>query len=111
MNKKPDVVVQGPTLPEISEANANLNSFIDNCSNEVFRTFLPRISKDYCTLPCIIKGAIADSVAYFEVAKLVENEKEQMVDCLKSVYHVLANSGCGVSLVAYGGSQRQLVRS
>ena len=32
MNKKPDVVVQGPTLPEISEANANLNSFIDNCS-------------------------------------------------------------------------------
>ena len=101
MNKKPDVVVQGPTLPEISEANANLNSFIDNCSNEVFRTFLPRISKDYCTLPCIIKGAIADSVAYFEVAKLVENEKEQMVDCLKSVYHVLANSGCGVSLVIH----------
>ena len=85
----------------MTEANISLDKFIDKCSDEVFRNFLPSISSEYTVSPCNFNGSISDSVAYFEISRFVENEKEQMVDCLKSVYHVLANSGRGVALVIH----------
>lgn len=97
---------QETDLPTYSEkdivtANKSLDQFISSCSAEVFRTFLPSISKKFKVEPYANKSVIADSVAYFEISKFVENDREQMIDCLKSVYHVLANSGCGVALVIH----------
>ena len=92
-----------PTYSEkdIAAANKSLDQFISKCSAEVFRTFLPSVSKNFKTLPYETRSDVSDSVAYFEIKRFVENEKEQMIDCLKSVYHVLANSGCGVALVIH----------
>ncbi len=90
-----------PSIREIEAANKSLDQFINRCSDEVFRSFLPKISKEYRVSPYNNKNSVADSVAYFEISKFVENEKEQMTDCLKSVYHVLANSGCSVALVIH----------
>jgi len=86
---------------DIAAANKSLDQFISKCSAEVFRTFLPSISKKFETLPYETRSGVSDSVAYFEIKRFVENEKEQMIDCLKSVYHVLANSGCGVALIIH----------
>ena len=85
----------------INKANRTLDDFIDRCSKEVFRDFLPHIAADYNVISYSNAGDISDSVAYFEISRFVENEKEKMIDCLKSVYHVLSNSGRGVALVIH----------
>ena len=86
---------------DIALANKSLDQFISSCSAEIFRSFLPNISKKFEALPYETRSGVSDSVAYFEIKRFVENEKEQTIDCLKSVYHVLANSGCGVALVIH----------
>lgn len=86
---------------DIKHASTSLDSFLDKCSDEVFRTFLPKIAETCEVAPIEAKGECSDAVAYFKISKFVENEKEEMVDCLKSVYHVLANSGSGVALVIH----------
>lgn len=101
MGKKQEENLPAYSEKDIATANKSLDQFISNCSAEVFRTFLPSISKKFETLPYETRSGVSDSVAYFEIKRFVENEKEQMIDCLKSVYHVLANSGCGVALVIH----------
>lgn len=101
MGKKQEENLPAYSEKDIATANKSLDQFINNCSAEVFRTFLPSISKKFETLPYETRSGVSDSVAYFEIKRFVENEKEQMIDCLKSVYHVLANSGCGVALVIH----------
>lgn len=101
MGKKPEDNLPAYSEKDIAAANKSLDQFISSCSAEVFRTFLPSISKKFETLPYETRSGVSDSVAYFEIKRFVENEKEQMIDCLKSVYHVLANSGCGVALVIH----------
>ena len=101
MGKKQEENLPAYSEKDIATANKSLDQFISNCSAEVFRTFLPSISKKFETLPYETRSSVSDSVAYFEIKRFVENEKEQMIDCLKSVYHVLANSGCGVALVIH----------
>lgn len=101
MGKKQEEAVERYSAQQIREANNRLDEFINSCSSEVFRTFLPDISTAYEVLPRDSVSSVSDTVAYFEVGKFVENEREQMVDCLKSVYHVLSNSGCSVALVIH----------
>lgn len=101
MGKKQGDIPQAYSEKDIALANKSLDQFISNCSAEVFRSFLPNISKKFKALPYETRSNVSDSVAYFEIKRFVENEKEQMIDCLKSVYHVLANSGCGVALVIH----------
>lgn len=86
---------------DVRKASSSLDDFLNKCSDEVFRAFLPKISEtcDVCSLE--LAGECSDSVAYFKIARFVKNEKEEMIDCLKSVYHVLANSGSGVALVIH----------
>lgn len=86
---------------DIVAANKSLDQFISNCSAEVFRTFLPNISKKFEAVSYETRSSVSDSVAYFQIRRFVENQREQMIDCLKSVYHVLSNSGCGVALVIH----------
>ena len=86
---------------DIVAANKSLDQFISNCSAEVFRTFLPNISKKFEAVSYETRSSVSDSVAYFQIRRFVENQREQMIDCLKSVYNVLSNSGCGVALVIH----------
>ena len=128
MGKKQDDNLPLPVYSErdIAIANETLEKLIKSCSAEVFRTFLPVISKRFETRPYETKSSVSDSVAYFVINRFVENEKEQMIDCLKSVYHVLANSGCSVALVIhrkengceiglavgnYGGSSERTIKN
>ena len=101
MRKKKEENLPAYSEKDIAAANKSLDQFISRCSAEVFRTFLPSISKKFETVSYETKCNVSDSVAYFEIKRFVENEKEQMIDCLKSVYHVLSNSGCGVALVIH----------
>ena len=101
MGNKTQLSTTTYTKEQLEKADRSLDRFISECSNEVFRDFLPAISKDYKVIPCDCKGEISDSVAYFEISRFVENDKEEMIDCLKSVYHVLSNSGCSVALVIH----------
>lgn len=101
MGKKQEEKLPAYSEKDIAAANKSLDQFISKCSAEVFRTFLPSVSKKFETLPYETRSGVSDSVAYFEIKRFVENEKEQVIDCLKSVYHVLANSGCGVALLIH----------
>ena len=101
MGRKQEENLPAYSEKDIATANKSLDQFISKCSAEVFRTFLPSVSKKFETLPYETRSGVSDSVAYFEIKRFVENEKKQVIDCLKSVYHVLANSGCGVALVIH----------
>ena len=79
-----------------------LRQFVEENADGIFRTYLSDISSpETAVIPFSGKARVADSVAYFPVSKFVGNEAEKMTDCMKTVYHVLANSGCSVSLVIH----------
>lgn len=89
------------SIQDIEAANKSLDIYLDRCSDRIFKTYLPKISAICSVAPFEHKGELSDSVAYFTISKFVENQNEKIVDCLKSVYHVLANSGAGVALVIH----------
>ena len=84
------------------EAEAKLREFVETYSDDVFRSFLSEMSSpETRVVPFSGTSRIADSVAYFPVSKFVVNESEKATDCLKTVYHVLANSNCCVALLIH----------
>ena len=82
-------------LPDIDQ-----EEIIKSCSEKVFRNYLPHISEEEYKPMVAPKGVrTTEQIACFEVKQFVECEDEQLIDCLETVYHVLAGSGNTVSLI------------
>ena len=75
------------------------DEIIKSCSEKVFRNYLPHISNDYLPIEPPKGMRSTEQIASFEVKQFVECEDEQLIDCLETVYHVLAGSGNTVSLI------------
>lgn len=103
MAKKQDLSLTNEVNSTIKSLDPEArDNFIDACSTDVFRTFLPAVSQEYSpTDTGFDKDSLSNKVSCLEVATLVENEKERMTDCLKTVYQGLANTECSVALVIY----------
>ena len=72
---------------------------INACSDQVFRNYLPRISDDYNSVETPSDMRATEQVACFEIKQFVDCDDDQLIDCLETVYHVLAGSGDTVSLI------------
>lgn len=72
---------------------------INACSEQVFRNYLPRISKEYTPEAAPSDVRTTEQIACFEVKQFVDCDDDQLIDCLETVYHVLAGSGDTVSLI------------
>ena len=84
---------------ELRERLDDPQKIIDACSEQVFRNYLPRISKDYSPQKAPTDAIATEQVACFEVKQFVDCEEDQLIDCLETVYHVLAGTGDTVSLI------------
>lgn len=81
-------------IPEVDQ-----EEIIKSCSEKVFRNYLPHISEEYKPVEAPKGVRTTEQIACFEVKQFVECEDEQLIDCLETVYHVLAGSGNTVSLI------------
>ena len=84
---------------EVNESKSNEREIIDRCSEKVFRNYLPHISDEYKPENEQIKARATELIASFEVKQFVECDDDQLIDCLETVYHVLAGTGNTVSLI------------
>ena len=90
------------TPVDTKEVQDIINDMISRCSATVFKNYLPYISKAYAVNP--IAGGMAEpqeTVAFFDITKLVTEEKDKMVEKLKNVYHLLAYSNNSIALVIH----------
>ena len=78
-----------------------INDMISQCSASVFKNYLPNISKTYDVK--IIEDQILpeETVAFFDITKLVIEEKDKIVEKLKNVYHLLAYSDNSLALILH----------
>ena len=74
------------------ESNMDRDAIIRSCSEKVFRSYLPHISEEYTPLEAPKGIRTTEQIASFEVKQFVECDDEQLIDCLETVYHVLAGS-------------------
>lgn len=86
---------------DTKEAQRVINNLISCCSASVFKSYLPFISSVYDVKP--IKDALSseETVAFFDITKLVVEEKDRMVEKLKNVYHLLAYSNNSLALIIH----------
>ncbi len=84
---------------ELKEHLEDPKKIIKECTSQVFRDYLPRIAEEYKAVAVSPDAKATEQVASFEVKQFVECDEEQLIDCLETVYHVLAGSGNTVSLI------------
>ena len=66
---------------------------------EVFKEYLPYVSSRYSVLECPFDADPTESVASFEVSKLVLEKDGKVLEKLKNVYHLLAYSDSSIAVV------------
>ena len=84
---------------ELREDLEDPKKIIKECTNQVFKDFLPRIADEYTPAELPLGGKATEQVACFYVSQFVECDDEQLIDCLETVYSVLSGSGNTVSLI------------
>lgn len=84
---------------EIRDSEKKINDFLGAISVNVYRDYLPFISEAYTVKEYQTNIATDEAVAYIELKKFVVDEEEEIIDCLKMVYHVMAYSSNTIALI------------
>ena len=86
---------------DTDEVQKVINDMIGQCSASVFKNYLPYISKAYDVKAIEDQISPEETVAFFDITKLVIEEKDKMVEKLKNVYHLLAYSDNSLALIIH----------
>lgn len=76
-----------------------VNELYGQCLAEVFKEYAPYISECYSVSECENRSNPTESVASFEISKLVLEKDDKVIEKLKNVYHLLAYSGNSIAIV------------
>lgn len=77
----------------------DIQDLTDRCMATVFKGYLPYIAEGY-EVKSIQKGyAPSESVASFDITKLVLEKNDKVIEKLKNVYYLLANSNDSIALI------------
>ena len=76
---------------------------ISECKAEVFKSYLSGVSEFYTIKKDeeMLSIAPQETVAYFDITRLVLDDKARMTEKLKNIYHLLAYSGNSLALVVH----------
>ncbi|MCR5743303.1 MAG: ATP-binding protein [Lachnospiraceae bacterium] len=88
-------------VKEVKEVETAINNLIGQHSAIVFKNYLPSISKEYHIKKIDNQNVPEETVAFFDITKLVTEEKDKMVEKLKNVYHLLAYSDNSLALIIH----------
>ena len=84
----------------IAESASSLaNELYGQCLAEVYKEYAPHVSECYAVCRCENESNPTESVASFEVSKLVLEKDDKVIEKLKNVYHLLAYSGNSIAIV------------
>lgn len=92
-NPSPNLAITEQKMQE------TINDKISYYAAEIFKNYLPNISNKYSVKALKDAPKPEETVAYFEITKFVISEKDNMIDKLKNVYHLLAYSSRSIALV------------
>jgi hypothetical protein len=85
---------------ELDDAKKKIEKFMGKFSSTIYREYLPLISRNYDVEELSENPQEAGKrVAYIELKKFVIDEENPVVDCLKTVYHVLAYTSNSIALI------------
>lgn len=84
------------TPKEIKDAENKIVELIECNQAEVYKEYLSAICTQY---DVVVPSASSMVVSYFNITKFVIEEKDIVIDKLKNVYHMLANSDGSLALI------------
>lgn len=87
--------------PDSEEAQRIISGMINKCEATVFKNYLPYISESYGVAPLDCIASPEETVAFFDITRLVIEEKERMHEKLKNIYHLLAYSDKSIALIVH----------
>ena len=76
-----------------------VNELYGQCLAEVFKEYAPHLSECYSVCECENRSNPTESVASFEISKLVLEKDDKVIEKLKNVYHLLAYSGNSIAII------------
>lgn len=82
-----------------AELNEDINKLIGISMARVFKEYLPTVSETYQVKKAINDYSPDESVACFDITKLVIEKDDNVIDKLKNVYHLLAYSNNSIALI------------
>ena len=101
-NKKDLISGQSAAAPiDPKDVQNVINDMIGHCSASVFKNYLPYISTGYRVKPIDDDISPEETVSFFDITKLIIEEKDRMVEKLKNVYHLLAYSNNSIALIIH----------
>ena len=100
---KKDMISSQPYAAPVDTEDVQrvINDMIGHCSASVFKNYLPYISDAYKVKPIEDTIPPEETVAFFDITKLVTEEKDRTVEKLKNVYHLLAYSNNSLALIIH----------
>ena len=90
-----------PSKQEIQYAEDAAKNLLQEYSSQVFKSYLPYIAKDFDVVELTDYRTPVESVAYFDITKLIVEESGNMFEKLKNVYHLLAYSQNSIGLIIH----------
>lgn len=91
--------VMNPDKASLQDTQKVVNELLSRCSSNVFKSYLPELAQNYKVLPVNDDTRSEEMVAFFDITKLVLEEKDNAVEKLKNVYHFLAYSDNSIALI------------
>lgn len=98
---KEETQIRMPSMHEIQSTENTAKRLLQEYSSQVFKSYLPRIAKEYDVVELTGCRTPVESVAYFDITKLIVEESGNMFEKLKNVYHLLAYSQNSIGLIIH----------
>lgn len=88
-----------PTQIGIANLKEKCDQYYGQCLARVFKEYLPHISECYSVVDCPRTTSPTESVASFEVSKLVLEKNDKVLEKLKNVYQLLSGTGNSIAVI------------
>ena len=98
---KEETQIGAPSMQEILSAENAARRILQEYSSQVFKSYLPHIAMDYDVVKMTECRTPVESVAYFNISKLIVEENGYIFEKLKNVYHLLAYSQNSIGLIIH----------
>lgn len=98
---KNETTIKSPTNQEITAADRAAKEILGHYSAQIFKSYLPKIAKEFSVAELQSARLPEESVAYFDITKLIVEEGSNMFEKLKNVYHLLAYSRNSIAMIVH----------
>lgn len=98
-NSKELAKSMAPSAEQLAQVKDKCDRYYGQCLAGVFKEYLPHIAECYSVEDYQGLGSPTESVASFEISKLVLEKDDKVLEKLKNVYQLLSGTGNSIAMI------------